>query len=132
MRPAHDVPGRAVGGRDDADELVPAHAAPGPDVRVGGRVVGLDGHRRAHVYVADVPGEVEDRQRAAAAAGVDDHRPVAPSSARTSATTCGSAARNASTCSSVVPACTETRTLPEVSAPIATRTCDGSSVVDVH
>ena len=35
-------------------------------------------------------------------------------------------------CSSVVPGCTETRRLPEVRAPIATKTCDGSSADDVH
>ena len=37
-----------------------------------------------------------------------------------------------STSASVVAWCSETRTLPDVSAPIATRTWDGSSVDDVH
>src|SRR4051794_26434537 len=62
MQAADGVGGRAVGGRGDGDELMAAHAAPGLDVRTRGRVVGLHGDRLAYGGLADVPGQVEDRQ----------------------------------------------------------------------
>ena len=50
-----------------------AHPAPGRDVGAGGRVVGLDRDRRADATSPISPGQVDDRQRAASAAAVDDH-----------------------------------------------------------
>ena len=86
--------------------------------------------------VADVPGQIEDRQRAAPAAAVEDHRLASqargPEFGADLGHHAGSTRRNSSTSASVVSRCSETRMLPEVSAPIATSTCDGSSVDDVH
>src|SRR5882672_8651672 len=114
VQPTNDVRRRAVGGARLTDVLVPAHPAPGGDVRPGGRVVGLDGDRLAHRDVADVPGQVEDGQRAPPPTTVQGHSPAAPNSSRTSATTPGSTPRKSSTSASVVAWCSDTRTLPDV------------------
>ena len=83
--------------------------------------------------VADVPGQVEDRQRAAPAAAsrtLTARRRRARRGPRPPPRAARPGTRRPRP--SVVAACSETRTLPEVSAPIATSTCDGSSVEDVH
>ena len=106
------------------------------DVRGRGGVVGLDGDRVADRHVADVPREVEDRQRAAPSRGSRGSRfssPSAPSSdarrrPRRPAGRPGTGPARRRSCR----ACSDTRTLPDVSAPIATSTCDGSRVDDVH
>jgi hypothetical protein len=61
MQAADRIGGCAIGGAGFTDVLVPAHPAPGSDVRTSGRVVGLDDDRLAHRDIAYVPSQVEDR-----------------------------------------------------------------------
>src|SRR5690606_19058339 len=83
------------------------------------------------------------RQRTALAPAVEDlvrrthlgrltHSPSTPASARRSATIPGNTARNRSISSSVVSRCSDTRTLPCDSTPIASSTWLGRSVDAVH
>src|SRR5690606_32013342 len=60
------------------------------------------------------------------------HRPTTPASARSAATIPGSSAKNRSTCASVVSRCSDNRTFPCDSTPIASRTWLGRSVDEVH
>src|ERR1700760_906101 len=70
VQAAHRESRRPVVGAALAHELVPAHPAPGSDVGTGRGVVGLDVDGGCRGDVADVAGEVEDRQGAPTSAAV--------------------------------------------------------------
>ena len=89
---------------------------------------GSSGSRRASAITGS--GQRWPRQ-SSTSTGVG-HSPTTPASARRSATMPGSSARNRSTSSSVVSRCSETRTLPCVSTPIASSTCSGAASTTVH
>ena len=87
------------------------------------------------LHLAEVPGQRDDRLRAPHSAAVErgyGGHGRSPSSARMPATTRGSTSRKPSTCSVVVSRCTDTRTLPWVSTPIASSTWLGANVDEVH
>src|SRR5262249_12647462 len=129
--PAHGVDGYAVGRDFFAHVLVAAHPAPRRHVHAGRGVVGGEREKLADADVVHVPGQLDDRQRAAPTTLVEgDHRSSSP--LRRSATIPGSTARNRSTSAPVVSRCRETRTLPWESTPIASSTCDGVRVDEVH
>src|SRR5207248_10023736 len=108
--------------------------APRRDVAGRGRIVADDDDGVADVDVADVPGQLQHRQRAQLPGAVQPHghSPLAPTCSRSSATIGGSTSRKPATSASLTPACSPSRTLPCVRTPMATSTCEGVSADDEH
>src|SRR5262249_24558390 len=118
-----------------ADELLLAHSAPGRDVTGGRRVVGQHAQDTTDPELGQPPGQRDDRERAALTAAVEQfhaHSPLTPASSRRPAPMPGSSARKRCTCAAVVSRCSDTRTLPCESTPIASSTWLGRSVDEVH
>lgn len=113
-------------GRLLADELLAAQAAPGRDVGRGGRIVSQDSQRRPDRQLRQPSGQGDHGQRAPLTAAVQEfrfgHSPATPASVRSAVTMPGSSARNRSTSASVLSRCSDTRTLPCDSTPMATST----------
>src|SRR5690606_34570406 len=130
-----------------ADVGVGLQPAPGRHVVVGGGVVGEHRHHRAQRHLVDLLGEHDDGDRALAAERVDGQRgrgrlpvgpglrtlhDITPASSRIRRTSGGRTSRNRSTSSAEAPRGSDTRTFPWVSTPIASKTCDGRSVLAVQ